>query len=131
MFSELVGAVTYLHDQNIVHRDIKLESKLLAQPHTIKPPQPGLTIPRRPRQPPPIRPLPVNRLGRLPLSRHYPHRPRPVAPRRRRREARNPLRLRRLRRPRGHHGPALRRPRYRRLVARRLAVCAPGGPPAV
>ena len=27
MFSELVGAVAYLHERRIVHRDIKLESK--------------------------------------------------------------------------------------------------------
>lgn len=32
IFSELVGATTYLHERKIVHRDIKLESKLLTTP---------------------------------------------------------------------------------------------------
>lgn len=112
MFSELVGAVHYLHQRRIVHRDIKLESRLPLFPRA-HPQKLTCASYRRPRQPEPGRARrPDNGLGCVAAVGRDIDGPRPLPPHRRRREARDAMRIGRLRSPRGHHGPTVRRPRH-------------------
>ncbi|KAF2205246.1 kinase-like protein, partial [Delitschia confertaspora ATCC 74209] len=63
IFAELVGAVRHLHEQLIVHRDIKLESTCLSYAFMIS--QRSITVPQ-------TYPYPIVTLGDLGLSRRIP-----------------------------------------------------------
>jgi protein-serine/threonine kinase len=128
MFAELVGAVRYLHQNYIVHRDIKLESKtplvlcfcFLCLSSNRRLGRTRLRSPLETREPPNTS-LPTN----------LPHRPRTLSPHPRSPSLttpHNPLRQRRLRRPRDPPRPTLRRPQHRWLGPRRPPLRTHGRP---
>lgn len=136
MFAELVAATAYLHQNLIVHRDIKLESMFYPCPPTIAFTAPhsmtDFTFYRRPcqcprrsshrhRHPDTINP---------PFPNSHPHRPRSVEAHRPApgfSPPHNPLRQRGLRRPGATPRPTLRRPQHRRLGSRCVTLRPPRG----
>ena len=116
MFSELVGAVRYLHQNYIVHRDIKLESKI---PRIVRFCFICLFVHNRRLGRTCLRsPLGARQSSNASLPPNLPHRPRTLSPHlcsASLTTPHNPLRQRRLRRPRNSPRPTLRRPQHRRL----------------